>query len=59
MTVINYYESEMNRSISGEGMMINKGYIMVMTIKMALIFFFKSSFFQEHFIYPFTYNIHV
>lgn len=51
MTVINCYESEMNRSISGEGKMINKGNIMVMTIKMALIFFY--------FIYPFTYNIHV
>lgn len=44
MTVINYYESEMNRSISGEGKMINKGNIMVMTIKMALIFFSNHHF---------------
>lgn len=49
MTVINYYESEMNRSISGEGMMINKGYIMVMTIKMALIFFFQIIIFPRTF----------
>lgn len=45
MIVINYYESEMNRLISGEGKMINKGNIMVMIIKMVLIFFFKLLFF--------------